>query len=84
MPEQKIKNLMSELHELFGDSQVSAEQAALLKSVEDHVHSSAERDLPEPSMLESLELLVSEIEEEHPKASAVVGQIVNALKNMGI
>lgn len=84
MPKQKIENLMSELHETFGDSEVSPEQEALLKSVEEHIHSSSELEAPEPNLLESLELLVTEIEEDHPRASAVVAEILRTLRNIGV
>ncbi|MDQ2077323.1 DUF4404 family protein [Marinimicrobium sp. ABcell2] len=84
MPQEKIQNLISELHDIYGDDQVSPQQAQLLADLERHVHPAGSEDEPDPVPLETLERLVEEMAVDHPKTAIVMRQLVETLKNMGI
>lgn len=84
MPKEKVQNLMSELHELFGSGEPSAEQVRLLESLEYFVHEPSETTPPDPSPIETIELLAEQLGEEHPRASGVLRELMETLKNMGV
>ena len=72
MPRQQLENLISHLHETFGDDLTSSQQAQLMQQMRNHVHELGEDDPIEPGMKETAELLLEEIQEQHPNAAAVV------------
>lgn len=84
MPKEKIKNLMSELHELFGNDESSVEQTRLMESLDYYLHEQSETTPPDPSPIETLELLAEQMGEEHPRTSAVLRELMETLKNMGV
>jgi Domain of unknown function (DUF4404) len=84
MPKQKAIGLISDLHERFADDSVSEEQKKLLNDVKQHVHDLGESDTPEPDFIDALEVLVTDIEVEHPTASGILRNLVETLKNMGV
>lgn len=84
MPRKKIENLISQLHDTFGDDETSAQQARLMQDLENHIHNWDEPALPDPTIAETVEMLLEEIEEDHPKAAAVVKQIMEVLQNIGV
>lgn len=84
MPREKIKNLMSELHELFGNDEPSAEQVKLMESLNYYVHDQSETTPPDPSPVETIEMLAEQMGEEHPRTSAVLRELMETLKNMGV
>lgn len=84
MPQEKVQNLMSELHELFGTGEPSAEQANLLKSLDYYLHEQSETTPPDPSPIETLELLAEQMGDQHPRASGILRELMETLKNMGV
>jgi hypothetical protein len=84
MPKKKIENLMTRLHDHIGDDQTSPQQQELMKQLQAHVHNMNEAQPPDPDFIDSVELLVAELEGTHPKAAAVVREILKALGNIGI
>lgn len=86
MPEKqaKIENLISELHELFGDERDSTQQKELLAQLQAHIHDASDSAPVEPTPLESIELLLEEMGESHPKTSAVLRELLDTLKNIGV
>jgi predicted DNA-binding transcriptional regulator YafY len=84
MPNKKIENLMSELHGLFGSDMPSPQQQKLLEDLQAHIHSSLEPDPLDPSLTETAEMLVESIEQEHPRAVAIIRDILDTLKNIGV
>lgn len=84
MPKQTAIHLITDLHERFGDEITSPEQQALLEQVKLHIHNMDEAEPADASFLESLSQLTTELEVEHPRAAAVMEQILNTLKNIGI
>lgn len=84
MPKQKAIGLISDLHERFADDSVSKEQVQLLSDVQQHIHELGEADTPEPDFIDALEVLVTDLEVEHPTASGILRNLVETLKNMGV
>jgi len=84
MPKQSVQTLMTDLHERFGDELISPQQQELMAQVQSHIHDMKESEPAEPGFLDTVELLVSEVEADHPNAAAVLGQILETLKNMGV
>lgn len=88
MPQQpsdtQLDHLIGRLHELFADDEESQAQKRLMQDLARHAHASGGADVADPRPIETLESLLSEYEEGHPQVSAVLGQIVTALKNMGV
>ncbi|WP_111640613.1 DUF4404 family protein [Marinimicrobium alkaliphilum] len=84
MPQQRIKTLIGELHDMYGDDQPSEAQRRLLDDVERHIHPAGAKAPPDPAMLETMELLIEDMEEEHPRTSAVLREIMITLKNIGV
>ena len=84
MPRETIKNLMTEIHEKFGDGITSPQQRLLMEQVQEHIHNMNEAEPPEPGFIETVELFLSEMEEDHPNIASTLSQILEALKNMGV
>tara|TARA_R110002072_G_scaffold172728_5_gene327057 strand:- start:1417 stop:1674 length:258 start_codon:yes stop_codon:yes gene_type:complete len=84
MPKQKAEHLITDLHERFAGDIISPEQLALLEQVKAHIHNMDEAEPADPTFLESVEQLVTEIEVEHPTAASVLEQVLSTLKNIGI
>lgn len=83
MPKQHIEGLISELHEKFADSDTSPQQEAMLQQMQSQL---AEWEGPKPSndLFETAELLLQEIEEDHPTAANILRQVINALDSIGV
>ncbi|MDX1451586.1 MAG: DUF4404 family protein [Oleiphilaceae bacterium] len=84
MPRQKAAALIGELHERFGDAETSDQQKELMARLEAHIHELGEKDPVEPSFIDAMELLLAEIETDHPKAAAVTRQLLETLRNIGV
>lgn len=84
MPKQTLQNLMSNLHDQFGDDETSIQQQQLMQALESHIHGMDEAAPVDPDIQETLTLLVEDIEVRHPQSAAVIREVMEALKNMGI
>ncbi len=84
MPKQRAEHLITDLHERFADDLVSPEQIALLNQVKSHIHNMDEAEPVDPTFLETVEQLVTEIEAEHPTSASILEQLLNTLKNIGV
>ena len=84
MPKKQASNLISELHERFGDEVTSSQQEDLMMRLNAHIHDLGEDDPVDPSMLDAVELYLTELENDHPQAAGVVRQLLETLKNIGI
>ena len=84
MPQQQIHALITDLHERFGDDLVSPEQQALMDQLQAHIHEKGEADPADPGLAETVELLLNDIETEHPVAAGILRQVLDLLKNIGI
>jgi len=84
MAKATLQNLISTLHEHFGDDISSPQQQQLMQRMESHLHDLGEEDPIEPTFRETAELLLDDIEEQHPKAAAVTREILEVLSNIGV
>lgn len=84
MPKEELESLMTELHELFGTGEPSDKQRQLLQALDDHVHTVGSQEPVDPPPLATLELLVEQMGDEHPRTKAVLNEVMNTLKNIGI
>lgn len=79
----RINNLLTQLHDTFGDNEPSPQVAHLMQEMQRHVQH-WESPAPEEALLDTAEALATELEVEHPAASTVVRKIIEALNNMGV
>jgi hypothetical protein len=84
MPQAKVKNLISQLHDTFGDDLTSPQQQQLMDSMKSHVHNWGETEPVDPNFQECVELLLEDVEEQHPAAAGIVREILEVLGNIGI
>ncbi len=83
MPKQQIEGLLTQLHEKFADSNTSPQQEAMLAQLQSQL-TDWEGRKPSGNFTETAELLLQEIEEEHPKAAGIIREIINTLGNIGV
>ena len=83
MPKQHIEGLLGELHDRFADSDTSPQQEAMLAQMQSQL---AEWEGPKPpeDFEETAELLLQEVEEDHPLASKIIREIITTLGNIGV
>jgi hypothetical protein len=84
MPREKIKGLLSQLHEKFADSETSPQQEALMQQLQSQL---SDWEGPKPadgSVVTTAEMLLEEVEEKHPQLSMLLKEILEALGNIGI
>jgi len=85
MPQKQAQNLISQLHDMYGDDQPSEAQQRLMEQLELHVHPKGTKDqFGEPVPLETLEYLVEDMAAEHPRTAAVMRELLETLKNIGV
>ena len=84
MPKARIENLMTELHERFGEQQMSAEQQHLLSELQARVHDVSEGSVKEPTPLETIQLMIEDLGDNHPNVSALLRELLDTLKNIGV
>lgn len=84
MPKAKIENLMTELHDRFGEVEPSPQQTQLLAQLEQHMHSVTEGDKSDPTPVETIELLLDNVGEDHPRVATVLRELMDTLKNIGV
>ncbi len=85
MAQEKIQNLISQLHDLYWDDKTaSVQQQRLLQELERRAHPEGTEELDEPMPRDTMEMLVEEMEVEHPKTAAVMRELLETLKNIGI
>lgn len=84
VPKEKINNLMTELHHTFGLGTTSEQQKKLLEELNAHVHDVNEEAPIDPTPVEIIETMLENLGEEHPKASLLLRQLLDTLKNIGV
>lgn len=84
MSKDNVDQLIGRLHELFASDEESPAQQRLMAELARHTHPEGTEESPDPRPLDTLETMLEEFEEDHPQVSAVLGQIITALKNMGV
>jgi hypothetical protein len=83
MSNNQTKNLLSNLQASLNND-LSESQRFLMQQVENHIHGVGEPEPSDPSLEESLELLLLDVEQQHPKAAAIVREIIKTMGDMGI
>ncbi|HSX84400.1 MAG TPA: DUF4404 family protein [Cellvibrio sp.] len=84
MPKAKIENLMTELHDRFGEMETSPQQERLLAELQSHVHDVSEGSVKDPTPLESIQLMIDDLGDNHPNVSALLRELLDTLKNIGV
>ncbi|MFT5421214.1 MAG: hypothetical protein ACI9D5_001969 [Candidatus Endobugula sp.] len=87
MVKHTTKNLFSDLQaslEKNPNDELSDSQRALMQQVHNHLHRSDEPEPQDLSLNETLELLLLDLEQQHPKAATLVKEILKTLENIGI
>lgn len=84
MPKQKAIALIGELHDKIADDTQSEQQRQLLQELETHIHELGEKEPPEPSFLDSVEVMLNDAELKHPAVAGVVKNLLDTLRNIGV
>lgn len=84
MSRQEAESLMIELHELFGRGETTPQQEQLMRNLEQHIHAEGEPEVDRLDLVESLEVMVEDLEAEHPRTAGVMREIVQVLRNIGV
>ena len=79
-----LKALIIDLHDSFGDAETSPRQQQLMQQLETYVHDIDTAEPVPPSLIESVEILLDEVEEGYPHTAAIIRQVIKALGNIGI
>ncbi len=80
MLKSKTKDLVVELK----DSDLSSSQYELMLQVENHMHDLDKPEPDYPNLVDTLEMLLLEVEEKQPKAALITKEILKTLENIGI
>lgn len=84
MPKTELKSLFQRLRDHVPEGEASAQQQALINTIEYHIHDENEPDPAEPNLREAIELLIDDLEADHPQGAAVARNILETLANIGI
>ncbi len=84
MPTQPIEGMLSHLHDRFATSDTSPEQDALLQQLQSQLAEWEGPAPPDGSVVTTAEMLLAELENEHPQLSHVVRELIAALGRIGI
>lgn len=84
MADQELHSLLERLRATMDETEVSDQQRELLAKVEYHLHNEGEPDPQEPTLRESVEVLIEELSAEHPRSASVARSILESLAAMGI
>jgi hypothetical protein len=82
MTKENLSQLVTELAD--NTAGMSEKQRQLLESVERHIHKWDEPEPIDPSIMEILEVLMRDIENDHPKASAITERCIEVLRSIGV
>ena len=83
MAKKTVDNLLTQLHDTFGDDQPSPEIERLMLDMQVHMNQ-WDAATPEQEMLETAKSLAAELESEHPQGFAVLRKIISTLSDMGL
>lgn len=84
MAKAKIENLMTELHERFGEVPASAQQELLLQELQARIEGVSDSDSTTATPMETAELMLESLGEEHPNVTALLRELLDTLKNIGV
>ena len=78
--EPELDGLLTRLHEVFADTDVTPAQQQLLDEINYRLEQNAAGTTP----MDTLEQVAAEVEVTHPAASTVMREILRLLRNMGV
>lgn len=84
MPKKELKSLFDRLRENLPEGEASAQQKMLMDQIAYHLHDNDTPDPIDPSLRDSVELLIDDIETDHPKSAAIARNILETLAAIGI
>ena len=88
MPTKQLKSTLQALHEeLAGATDVDPELQDLLSTLDDDIHHLLAEDSPEPEsygIIDAAESLAARFAADHPRAEAMVRELIAALAKMGV
>jgi hypothetical protein len=84
MAKQQIDGMLTHLHERFATSETSPAQDALLQQLHSQLAEWEGALPPDGNVVSTAELLLQELEDEHPQLSHVVRELIAALGRIGI
>ena len=84
MTKEKITGLVTQLHDHITTSTTSPEQEALLLQLHSQLENWEGAPAPDGSPVSTAELLLEELDENHPELSLVIREIIDALGRIGI
>jgi hypothetical protein len=84
MPRQHLDNLITRLHQEFSPDQTSQQQQQLLEELQKHVHQIDQPGPEDPSPKDTANLLLENLEIEHPTAAGIVREIIETLGRLGL
>ncbi len=83
MPISEITGTFEKLREAMEGAGISQAQKDLLAKVEYHIHVVGDPDPSEPNFQQVMEMLVEDLEVDHPQSAALGKKILETLSNMG-
>lgn len=84
MPKKELKSMFQNLRDHLPDGEASAQQRMLLEQIAYHLHEEGEPDPVDPSIRDSVEMLIEDIETDHPKSAAIARNILETLAAIGV
>lgn len=84
MPKQKLISLFQRLRDHLPEGEASAQQRMLMEQIAYHLHDEGNPDPVDPSLRDSVEMLIEDIETDHPKSAAIARNILETLAGIGI
>lgn len=84
MPKQQLTSLFQRLRDHFPEGEASAQQKMLMEQIAYHLHDEQSPDPVDPSIRDSVELLIEDIEADHPKSAAIARNILETLAAIGV
>jgi hypothetical protein len=84
MPKKELKSLFQRLRDHLPEGEASAQQKMLMEQIAFHIHDDGSPDPVDPSVRSSVEMLIEDVENDHPQSAAVARNILETLASIGI
>ncbi len=84
MPKQQLSSLFQRLRDHLPEGEASAQQKMLMDQIAYHLHEQGSPDPVDPSIRNSVEMLIEDIEIDHPKSAAIAKNILETLASIGV
>ncbi len=84
MPREKIQGLITQLHERLSASETSPQQELLMAQLQSQLDEWEGPKPPDGDLRHTLQELLDEIREQHPKATAIAEEVLESLGHMGL